>query len=342
MSTTDPDSDDPLGRPEPDRRWRRAVRLLREGLHPGREDDRLVRLALAYLLWRERARKATPARPAPVRFAAMEEAWLLRHAGDHRRRWLVEAYVLAGLKPDAVGRLCGLSPAAAARYRDVFFDVTAWLPAPDALMALVFKGRREDQPSPDDEELFLKYYAVRGGPLAVDAVRHYYDCRDLLRVQPADLSPEQRRERVGLLRMHIALLARCLGSEASALKQIRELAALAGRLEGESAEPGVVPARGQDEEAVGAVIRVLAPEAVKLQVARGEDSAQGLRACARDRVAAPARRGRQDEVRHEDGARRHGAPGQLLGQLQILFLDRGGHVVSPPRSSSLARQAAEA
>jgi hypothetical protein len=170
MSTTDPDSDDPLGRPEPDWRWRRAGRLLREGLHPGPKDDALVRLAVAYQRWRERARKATPARPAPGRFAAMEKAWLLRHGRGRRRRWLAEAYVLAGLKPDAVGRLCGISPAAAANYANVFFDVTAWLPARDAVMSLVFWGRRRDQPSPDDEEFHLKLYGARR-PAGARAVR---------------------------------------------------------------------------------------------------------------------------------------------------------------------------
>jgi hypothetical protein len=148
----------------------------------------------------------------------------------------VEAYVLAGLKPDAVGRLCEISPAAAANYANVFFDVAAWLPARDAVMSLVLRGRRRDQPSPDDEEFHLKLYGVYGGPLAVAAVRDYYDHRRLLRVQPADLSPEQRRQRIELLRVHVAVLARCLGPEASALKMCQELAALAGRLEDEYAK----------------------------------------------------------------------------------------------------------
>jgi hypothetical protein len=170
----------------------------------------------------------------PARFAAVDAAAAI-HAGEVRRRWLLEAGLLAGQGTAAVAGGCGESPKVVGRYRDLFYAVGGLLDAPDALMALVFQGRREDQPSPDDEELFLKYYAVRGGPLAVDAVRDYYDCRDLLRVPPADLSPEQGRQRVRLLRVHVALLARCLGSGASALKQHQELAALAGRLEDEYA-----------------------------------------------------------------------------------------------------------
>jgi hypothetical protein len=170
----------------------------------------------------------------PARFAAVDAAAAI-HAGEPRRRWLLEAGLLAGQGPDAVARACRESPKVVGRYRDLFYDIGGLLDAPDALMALVFQGRRRDQLSPDDEEHFLKYYAVTGGPLAVAAVRAYFDRRQLLRVPPADLSPEQRRQRVRLLRVHVALLARCLGSEASAVKMYQELAALAGRLEDEYA-----------------------------------------------------------------------------------------------------------
>jgi hypothetical protein len=170
----------------------------------------------------------------PAKFESVDAAAAI-HAGEPRRRWHLEAGLLAGQGTAAVAGRCGESPKVVGRYRDLFYAVGGLLDAPDALMALVFQGRREDQPSPDDEEHFLKYYSVTGGPLAVDAVRDYYDCRDLLRVPPAGLSPEQGRQRVRLLRVHVALLARCLGSGASALKQHQELAALAGRMEDEYA-----------------------------------------------------------------------------------------------------------
>ena len=95
----------------------------------------------------------------------------------------------------------------------------------------MLQGRERCLISPDDEEFFLKLYAVHGGPLVVASVRDYFDRRHLLRVPSSDLSQEQRKARTELLRVHVAVLARSGPPADAAVKQYLELAVLADRME---------------------------------------------------------------------------------------------------------------
>src|SRR4051794_7301317 len=58
---------------------------------------------------------------------AAREAIGLRQAEDPAPRDTLEAWLLCGLAPEEVAARTGAEAAVVAAYRDLFFDVTAWL-----------------------------------------------------------------------------------------------------------------------------------------------------------------------------------------------------------------------
>lgn len=214
-----------MRRRDPAWRWARACSLARSGGQPRRGDDRPVREALAVLRWQARCRAR---RRAPARLAAVAGAVCLRD-GDARRRWFVEAYLLAGAPPGEAASAGGVATPVVEAYHDVFHDVAGLLNAGDALMAFLLGGRKRHLLSPDDEEFFTKLYAVRGGPLAAESVRHYFENRHRLRHGPA----LERQEKLGLLRVHAAVLAHAAPRDPAHLGKLIELCRLTDRPSGD-------------------------------------------------------------------------------------------------------------
>ena len=111
----------PHRRPPPDHRWHRARRLVPRGkdLDPAR----MAPYAVKALPGGTRLAGADLA----TFTAVVKEAIELREAEDPNPREDVEAWSLCELGSGEVAQKTHLDPPVVAAYRDLFFDLTAWL-----------------------------------------------------------------------------------------------------------------------------------------------------------------------------------------------------------------------
>jgi hypothetical protein len=152
-----------------DWRWRLAG-LIRDG-HPGPRrsgDDPWLRAALR-LGARVEPRAGDPRRRRTRQDGFLDVAYRLR-IGDDRRRWEVEARLLAGQDDPAIADRAGVPSDVVAAYASLFFDVRGRLGSTDWVAATVFGRRLYEGPVADDVELVWKVFAYRLGPLALDAL----------------------------------------------------------------------------------------------------------------------------------------------------------------------------
>ena len=103
----------------PDRRWQRAVTLVREGRRPTRRDDALVRQAYQYVKW---LRCANPRRSLPTRLRHIQLAHELRTSDNHFGIAL-EARALAGDAPEPLAASFAMPRDLPTVFEQLFFDV---------------------------------------------------------------------------------------------------------------------------------------------------------------------------------------------------------------------------
>jgi len=101
------------------------------------------------------------------------EAWQLNQESS-LRRWEVEARLLAGEVSRDIAQKCNLPEAVVDAYHDVYYCVRNRLHARDWVMNMAVGRRARQGLSEDDHDLLLKLYALRGGPVVLDSLVHYF------------------------------------------------------------------------------------------------------------------------------------------------------------------------
>jgi hypothetical protein len=212
-------------------RWLRAQHLARRGRRPDPGiDDRWVLHA------RASATGGRKAKPAAVR--AARAVW----EGDPaERRWELEARLLTDEPLGRVADRCGLPPAVAEAYAEVFFSVRPHRQATDWLLLQAVgyspvTGFNGPQPGG-----VWKYLAVRGGPVVLDVVIAATTGRPLPEGGaggPPAAETDQLRQQALLL---VGLLtARSDGEVAAVVEARRRLRAVeAGRGQGYEVSPAL-------------------------------------------------------------------------------------------------------
>jgi hypothetical protein len=202
----------------PDWRWQRASWLYERRRRPGRHDDGALRACHAFLGQTQRGK----ARSAAARQVGQVIAQI--RDGDARRRWLLEAWLLAGVGVEEAARRMCVSPVLAQWYHDLFFDVVERLFASDWVMKVILDGRERHAVRADDEEYMAKHYAYHGGPVMLEGVLAYFRIAE---AAPGGPSPQCLPERLTWLRVRAALLARTLPADPGSVNQLFELRVLA-------------------------------------------------------------------------------------------------------------------
>jgi hypothetical protein len=195
-----------------DWRWQRAGELLASRARRRRRDDGWVARARRFraALARARGDDRDPrvARADPALLGARRLARV-----DRRRRWVLEARLLAGQSDAEVAARMGLGADAVAAYEAVFYAVRDGLGATDWVHLVVIGLGLYDGFDSADEETALKLYGYHLGPLVLDALlenvftggRPVADPRlaDQLRlalaVQSIEVTPDNA---AGVLRLH--------------------------------------------------------------------------------------------------------------------------------------------
>jgi len=109
------------------------------------------------------------ARKMPVLF----EAWQLNQESS-LQRWEVEARLLAGETSRDIARKCQLPEAVVDAYHDLYYCVRNRLHARDWVMNLAVGRRARQGLTEADQDVILKLYALRGGPVVLDSLVHYF------------------------------------------------------------------------------------------------------------------------------------------------------------------------
>jgi len=153
--------------------WARFLVENKRRLSRSRDDDRVwetVRFcrALRRCQQQELARSRL-ARKMPVLF----EAWQLYQTSS-LQRWEVEARLLACEASLDIARKCQLPGAVVEAYHDVYYCVRTRLHARDWVMNLAVGRRARQGLTEADQEILLKLYALRGGPVVLDSLVHYF------------------------------------------------------------------------------------------------------------------------------------------------------------------------
>ena len=192
---------------EVDWRARRCEALLAHGGRPSRRDDRWVRTA-----WRffrglaDEGRRQRVRRRWPHLAAAVD----LRKDSDAFRRWELEAGLLAREPVSAAARRVGLTPEAVEAYVAVFFDVLQLLDATDYITLRVIGISPARIVTERDVEVWLKLFAYGGGPHVLDSLVDYYDNREVVPADIAQVEPARRARVAQQLTIRSAILAACL------------------------------------------------------------------------------------------------------------------------------------
>ena len=173
----------PYRRPPPDHRWHRARQLvpLGKALDPAR----MAPYAAKALPGGTRLDGAALAALTD----AVRQAIELREAEDASPRDTLEAWLLCELSADEVAGKTDLDPAVVAAYRDLFFDLAAWL-ADDLSrweLGYLLLGDKLDWGIPEaDVGAWKKYAAYTGGPYVLERLLDYQQALPL--VYPPDVS----------------------------------------------------------------------------------------------------------------------------------------------------------
>jgi hypothetical protein len=153
----------------PDWRWQRARQLLEPRVRRRRLDEDWVVRARCFgrALARAGGDLSRPrlARAHPEVIAACR-LWL----GEPRRRWEVEARLLAGQDDATIADRLGINPGVIEAFEALFFDVRARLACSDWIAACVIGPRLYEALDVDDIETLWKTLAYHGGPLVLNAL----------------------------------------------------------------------------------------------------------------------------------------------------------------------------
>ena len=160
----------------PQWRWQRAEQLAADQAkhhrRRSRPEDPLVLAPAEYL-------KALAAAETPGLVEAAQRRWpeiALAHAfyrENRATRWMIEAYLLAGLSASVIATRVPLDPAVVECYADLFFDVAGSLGAQDWIVIQAVRAGPLFAKSPDEAGLW-RYAAYVGGPFVVDVLIGHY------------------------------------------------------------------------------------------------------------------------------------------------------------------------
>jgi hypothetical protein len=173
----------PAARPAPDHRWHLARKLVPRGKALG--PARMAPYAVRVLPGGTRLTGAALVRATAV----VREAIELREAEDPAPRDDIEAWLLCGVGPAEVGTKTGVEADVVQSYRDLFFDLTAWLTdefaREDLAWALlgekVCVGIEEA-----DVGAWKRFAALNGGPVVLERLLDYLKAVPL--VVPSDMT----------------------------------------------------------------------------------------------------------------------------------------------------------
>jgi hypothetical protein len=162
-------------RPDPARRWRRCLYLIRHRRwpHPTRDDD-ATRECLRYLYDLRACREAADHRQLARRHPAVAAAHRFFTHAQPLRRAEVEARPLAGQTDEAIAACCGLPADAVAAYHALFFDVRDNLEANLFIFSLVLDPEVDIRLTGDDQEVLLKLLGYSHGPPMIDVALRYF------------------------------------------------------------------------------------------------------------------------------------------------------------------------
>jgi hypothetical protein len=143
----------------PDWRWRRAVLLARGEDRRRKWDDD----------WVARARRSLASPGRADTDPAVSGARRLR-GGPPRRRWEVEARLLAGQADGEIAGRIGVEPEVVLAYERLFYEIREWLGCSDWIVFhAIGPGLRERSLAVDLETVW-KSWAFHCGPLVLDAL----------------------------------------------------------------------------------------------------------------------------------------------------------------------------
>jgi hypothetical protein len=154
-------------------RWHRACYLAENKRRCRVGDDcrvqEVTRFCRALRCCQQGRDRARLARKMPDLYAA----WQL-YRESSLLRWEVEARFLAGETNDVIARKCQLPEAVVDAYGDIFFAVRNRLHAKDWLINVVVGRRAHQGLAEHDQEILLKVYGMRGGPVVLDSLVRYF------------------------------------------------------------------------------------------------------------------------------------------------------------------------
>jgi hypothetical protein len=153
----------------PDWRWQRAGQLLDERSRRRRRDDDWVARGLKF----QAALKKNGGdvqQPRLVRIHPEVLGAYLLHHGEARRRWEVEARLLAGQSDEEIAGRLGVSAEVIGAYEALFYAIRDRLRSSGWVAANVFGVRLYEGFDSSDVELLWKILAYRGGPMTLDAL----------------------------------------------------------------------------------------------------------------------------------------------------------------------------
>jgi hypothetical protein len=157
-----------------DWRWARAREL---AFGPGRrqrwDDDRVIQAHRFFLTWRRVGGELTGPGLAGEDPAILGAVQLLH--GSPRRRWELEARILARQTDEEIGSRLGVPTPVIEAYESLFFAVRDKLQASDWIMCDAIGPRIYEGLGEGDLDLIWKLWAYRGGPLVLDALIAYHD-----------------------------------------------------------------------------------------------------------------------------------------------------------------------
>jgi len=152
----------------PDWRWARATELVL-GLDRKRQwDDAWVIRSRQFLKAQRRVGHDVAGHRVAREDLPVLGALSLKQ-GETRRRWEVEARLLAGQNDDEIATRIGVQPSDVTAYEALYFAVRDSLKASDWI-TFVAIGTRLDETSSDDLETVWKSFGFHFGPLALDTL----------------------------------------------------------------------------------------------------------------------------------------------------------------------------
>jgi hypothetical protein len=223
----------------PDWRWLRAEYLVDSGRRVSRRDDQQVREAAQYLRHQRRCQGETAHQRLARRYPALYLAHALYAGEPSLQKWELEARLLTPEHFEVVGRKCGSSAEVVGTYHAVFFEVRPCLRAREYIANRVLGRKAHVGLEERDVGLILKFYALSGGPLAVDALVDYYKNPPVVPPRPELLAPQELEALRLKLLIRGSILARTLPvGGARALKKLAVLQQAMEVLRGGGGESG--------------------------------------------------------------------------------------------------------